>query len=135
MKKLEQQNKKARLGNWPGLLLMLCLALGLGILGSQAAEYLLSFRREPVLLAPAPVTRSLLLPADEPPESEKIDVNLATADDFQQVKGIGPALAQAIVEQRDSLGGFFFLEELMDVSGIGEKRFEALRQLFDCPPP
>ena len=60
-------------------------------------------------------------------------MNTATAADFQRVNGIGPKLAQAIVDARESMGGFFFLEELKDVSGIGEKRFEALKELFYCP--
>ena len=62
-----------------------------------------------------------------------MNVNIAAAADFQRAEGIGPVLAQAIVDTRDSLGGFRFLEELKDVPGIGDKRYEALKRLFYCP--
>lgn len=74
-----------------------------------------------------PMTRAL-------PDTEgKMDINRATAEELQKADGIGPALAQRILEMREARSGFRFLEELMDVSGIGEKRFEALRALFYCP--
>ena len=43
--------------------------------------------------------------------------------------GIGETLAQRIVEYRDTHGGFSSVEELMNVDGIGEKRFAAVRDL------
>ena len=68
------------------------------------------------------------------PDTEgKMDINRATAEDLQAVSGIGPALAQRILDEREARKGFHFLEELMDVSGIGEKRYEALSALFYCP--
>ena len=70
------------------------------------------------------------------PEPEgKNDVNRATAKDLQRAEGVGPALAQRICDLREARGGFRFIEELLDVPGIGEKRFEALRALFYCPTP
>jgi competence protein ComEA len=42
--------------------------------------------------------------------------------------GIGPALAGRILEYRRQHGGFSSLDELKEVSGIGDKRFEALRK-------
>ncbi len=130
MNDTKQQHKKARPGSWPGLLLMLCLAVCLAILGSQTAEYLLSFRRE---ATPVSAQAARSLPAAKETEQGKINVNTATLADFQQAEGVGPALAQAIVDARDSLGGFLFIEELKDVPGIGEKRFQALQALFYCP--
>ena len=47
--------------------------------------------------------------------------------------GIGPALARGILTLREERGGFRLLEELMDVNGIGEKRFMALKEFFFCP--
>ncbi len=76
-----------------------------------------------------PVFRSL-------PETDgKLDINQASAEEIQKANGIGPALSQRIIELREARGGFRFIEELMDVSGIGEKRFEALCALFYCPAP
>ena len=42
-------------------------------------------------------------------------------------KGVGPSTAAAIVEDREANGPFETLEDLMRVSGIGEKKFEALK--------
>ncbi len=70
------------------------------------------------------------------PETDgKMDINQAALEDLQKASGIGPALSQRIIELREARGGFRFIEELMDVSGVGEKRFEALRALFYCPVP
>ena len=73
-----------------------------------------------------PVSRAL-------PDTEgKKDINRASLEDLQRAEGIGPTLAQRILEERETRGGFHFLEELMDVSCIGQKRFEALSRLFYC---
>ena len=111
--------------------MLLCMCLLLAILLSQAADYLLSLRTESASVT-AQIARNLPLP-DENEEDGKMNVNTATAADFQRAEGIGPVLARAIVDARDSLGGFRFLEELKDVSGIGDKRFAALKKLFYCP--
>ena len=52
----------------------------------------------------------------------------ATVEQLDQIDGIGPTLAQRIVEYRTQHGGFGSVGELRDVEGIGEKRFETLRQ-------
>ena len=63
------------------------------------------------------------LPAPE----ERLDLNTATAEDLIFLPGIGPALAQRIVDYREENGPFTAVDELKNVSGIGEKRLEALR--------
>ena len=128
---MKQQNRKARPLARPGLLLPLCLCLILAILLSQAADFLLSLRTESVAVT-ARITRGAPVSAEEDGRG-KMNVNTATASDFQRAEGIGPVLARAIVDFRDSLGGFLFLEELKDVPGIGAKRFETLKELFYCP--
>ncbi|MBQ8880883.1 MAG: helix-hairpin-helix domain-containing protein [Oscillospiraceae bacterium] len=57
----------------------------------------------------------------------KMDINTATAQQLQLLPGIGEALAQRIIEYRTEHGGFSSVEDLMNVSGIGEKKFEGLR--------
>ena len=132
MNESKQQKRKVPSAKGRGLPLLLCLCLLLAILLSQAADYLLSLRAESASVT-AQITRTLPLPANQEENGGKMNVNTATAADFQRAEGIGPVLAQAIVDARDSLGGFRFLEELKDVSGIGDKRFAALKKLFYCP--
>jgi competence protein ComEA len=52
----------------------------------------------------------------------------ATVEQLEELDGIGPTLAERIVEYRDAHGGFRSMGELRDVEGIGEKRFESLRK-------
>lgn len=52
----------------------------------------------------------------------------ATVEQLDTIDGIGPTLATRIVEYRDEHGGFRSVEELQEVEGIGEARFEALRE-------
>ena len=57
-----------------------------------------------------------------------ISLSSATVAQLDTLDGIGPTLAQRIVQYRDAHGGFRSVEELKQVEGIGEKRFAALRQ-------
>lgn len=50
----------------------------------------------------------------------------ATADELQQLNGVGPALAQRIVDDRKANGAFATIEDLKRVSGIGDKKFASL---------
>jgi competence protein ComEA len=58
-----------------------------------------------------------------------VNLNTATLDQLDQLPGIGPTLAAAILAERDRRGGFRSVNELRDVRGIGEKRFADLRDL------
>jgi competence protein ComEA len=58
----------------------------------------------------------------------KPSLGTASADQLDEIDGIGPTLAERIVEYRTENGGFGSIEELQEVDGIGEKRFEALRE-------
>jgi competence protein ComEA len=52
----------------------------------------------------------------------------ATVEQLEELDGIGPTLAERIVEYREAHGGFRSIGELREVEGIGEKRFESLRE-------
>jgi competence protein ComEA len=57
----------------------------------------------------------------------KVHLSTATVDELDEIDGIGPTLAERIVEYRDAHGGFRSLDELSQVEGIGEKRLATLR--------
>jgi len=56
-----------------------------------------------------------------------IDINHATAGDFEKLPGIGPALAKQIVVYREKHGPFRRVEDLMALKGIGIKKWKAIR--------
>lgn len=56
----------------------------------------------------------------------KININTASADELQQLNGVGPSLAQRIVDDRKANGSFTAIEDLKRVSGIGDKKYAAL---------
>lgn len=62
-----------------------------------------------------------------------LDINLSPAEDFRSLPGIGPVYSQAIVEYRENVSRFYFLEDLMNVKGIGPKRLEAIRKYLLDP--
>jgi competence protein ComEA len=60
--------------------------------------------------------------------AQPISLSTATVEQLDTLDGIGPTLAGRIVEYREAHGGFRSIDELRQVSGIGDKRFAALRK-------
>ncbi len=58
-----------------------------------------------------------------------VDVNRATADQLDELPGVGPATAEAIIAHREQHGPFGSVEDLLDVRGIGEAKLDQLRDL------
>ena len=56
-----------------------------------------------------------------------MNINTATQAALEELPGLGPSLAGAIIDERTRRGGFRSVNELRDVRGIGEKRFADLR--------
>jgi competence protein ComEA len=59
--------------------------------------------------------------------SGKVDINKADATALETLDGVGPALAQRILDYRKAHGGFSSINDLQNVSGIGDKKFAAMK--------
>jgi competence protein ComEA len=60
-------------------------------------------------------------------QSKRININTADSQTLQQLKGVGPATAEKIISYRTENGKFKTIEDLKNVSGIGDKTFEKLK--------
>jgi competence protein ComEA len=68
-------------------------------------------------------------PSGTPTASTPLDLNTATEPQIEALPGIGPSLAQAIIQEREREGGFHSVDDLRRVRGIGDVRFAQLRPL------
>jgi competence protein ComEA len=57
-----------------------------------------------------------------------LDINSATYNQLLHIPGIGPVMAQRIIEYRDARGRFNDLQELKEIKGIGDKKLEQLQK-------
>lgn len=71
-------------------------------------------------------TRSVVLEVDTS-GGKIINLNAAGAAEFETLPGIGPAIAQRIIEYRETTGNFAAIEDLTNVKGIGPATFEKLK--------
>ena len=60
-------------------------------------------------------------------EGELIDINTADTETLEKLDGIGEALAERIRDYRETHGGFGVIEEIMNVPGISESKFEDIK--------
>ena len=62
--------------------------------------------------------------------STKININTANANTLQTLPGIGPVLSERIIEYRNQNGLFGVIDDIKDVSGIAEKKYEGIKDLI-----
>lgn len=65
-------------------------------------------------------------------KSDEININTATLSELTELPGIGNVKAQNIINHREAFGKFKSIEEIKDVNGIGDKTFEALKDLISA---
>lgn len=85
-----------------------------------------------------PVTTSTeLVPAITEPVIEEIfiDINTADVEELTKLYGIGEVTAQEIINYREQNGGFSNIEEIMNVSGIGEAKFAGIQNYIYVQNP
>lgn len=69
-------------------------------------------------------------PSGQPAPGGKVNINTADPDLLESLPGIGPALAQRIVDHRQTHGLFERIEDITEVSGIGDAIFESIQDLI-----
>ena len=112
-----------------GVLILFCAAAAAG----SARGYVLGTASEEtaVLYEDPPERTEIILPVT--PAETRIDLNTATLEELCTLKGIGPVKAQAILDYRDSYGGFVCVEELLEVKGIGESTYRNIKDYLYIP--
>ena len=63
-------------------------------------------------------------------DSGKVNLNTASLAELDTLPGVGPALAQRIIDYRQQKGGFRRIEDIKNVSGIGDKVFTQIKDLI-----
>ena len=63
-------------------------------------------------------------------DGELININTATLEELDGLPGIGPTIAQRIIDYRSENGPFTTIEEIMDVSGVGTATFDEIKDLI-----
>lgn len=123
LEEFEDAAKKDKIGGW---------GLNVHRLGERPeSEPAYSFFAKPDHSTPPPsasVKSSAKPPPSEvgPKSHDKLDINTATKEQLDELPGVGPALADEIIAARP----FKNADDLRDVKGIGEKRYETLRPYF-----
>lgn len=64
-------------------------------------------------------------------QQAKVNLNKADETELQTLPGIGPAKAKAIIEYRETSGPYKTIDDLKNISGIGDKTFEKLKDHID----
>jgi len=70
---------------------------------------------------------SVLAQKSSPAATEKINLNAATLEQLQTLPGIGPVIAKSIIDHRTKVGKFSRIEEIINIKGIGEKKFQKIK--------
>ncbi len=92
----------------------------------------MKFRSKPLttLILAACLSLGVFLPVSGAIAAMKTDLNSASMEQLESVKGIGHDTAQKILDYKQEHGKFMSMEQLEAVSGVGKVRLEALNEAF-----
>jgi len=111
----------------------LIVLVAIGLVASGLALFLPTIRSRPLtILEPIDITGvHVLLPTflDAEEKDDMVNLNTASAEELTSLPGIGEVLAARIVAYREEHGPFQTLDDIMQVSGIGSKVVEEIRDL------
>lgn len=93
----------------------------------------LRFRAQVILLLTVLLAVAVSQAKKKPP-AHPIDLNTASVEQLQELPGIGPGTAKAIVRFREKSGPFQRVEDLLAIRGITKKRLEKLRPYVTVGP-
>ena len=119
--------------NFPRLILITCIFAAF-VFGFFAGRNL---NRTPVQIKPLPAATEISAATAESSETDNpttgssevsfpININTATAQQLEALPGIGPTYAQRIIDYRNAHGPYTSPSQLLNISGIGEKRLAAI---------
>lgn len=74
----------------------------------------------------------IYIPAKNRDITDKININTATEEELNSLPGIGQATAGRIIDYREKHGKFHYIDEIMNVKGIGEKTFDEIKGYITC---
>ncbi|WP_160685690.1 helix-hairpin-helix domain-containing protein [Clostridium sp. C2-6-12] len=64
--------------------------------------------------------------------NKRININTGTLEELKTLNGVGDSKAKSIIEYREQNGGFKSIEDIKNVTGIGEKMFERIKNQIEC---
>lgn len=112
----------------PALALLACgVMLGIFIMQTRVPGTVSVQHAEPD--EPEEAVQTVMEEPSDAATDDRLDLNTATAAELQELPGIGEVIAQRIIDYRDLCGRFLDPEQLMEVDGIGEAKYEKIRDL------
>ena len=112
----------------PALALLACgVMLGIFLMQTRIPGTVSVQRAAPEEAAES--TQTVAEEAVDATADDRLDLNTATAEELQELPGIGEVIAQRIIDYRELCGRFLDPEQLMEVDGIGQAKYEKLREL------
>jgi competence protein ComEA len=115
-------DKKQEIYNWLGVLLVFLILLGTGILLVKT-----NGKDEEIRISQPVVTEVKGEETGVETRAGLVNINTADLSQLDTLPGIGPVTAQKILDYRTQNGQFKTIEEIMNVSGIGQAKFENMK--------